>query len=67
MEKESVAQEALDTLLDLGGFDGGHHKMWAIDQAIRILAGDNYDKIIAEYCDGEDGSETYEWDIGIAP
>lgn len=63
MEKENVAPAALEKLLYYGGFDGAHHKMWAIDQTVRILAGNNYDKLIAKYCDGGE----YEWDIGIAP
>ncbi len=41
--------------------------MWVIDQIVRVLAGKNYDKIIAEAKFGEDGPETYEWDTGIAP
>jgi len=49
-----------------GGFDGGHHKMWVIDQMIRILA-DDYEAWVTEYRDGEDGPETYDWDEGIAP
>lgn len=28
---------------------------------------DEYKKFVTEYCDGEDGPETYEWDTGIAP
>ena len=30
---------AIDTILDLGGFDGGHHKQYALDQALRVLTG----------------------------
>lgn len=32
-----LLQMALQTLLDLGGFDGAHHKQFAIDQAVRVL------------------------------
>lgn len=28
---------------------------------------EEYLKLVAEACDGEDGPETYEWDCGIAP
>jgi hypothetical protein len=54
---------ALDMLLSNGGYDGGHHKMWTIDQAIRILAGQHYGDVIKWY--EEDGQ--YTWDTGIAP
>ena len=40
--------------------------MWVIDQMVRILA-DDYHDWIAKAKDGEDGPETYLWDIGIAP
>jgi len=60
-------EKALDMAIGFGTTDGGHHKMWVIDQIVRILAGDRYDQIIKEACDGEDGPDTYEWDVGIAP
>lgn len=50
-----------------GSFDGGHHKMWVIDQIVRILASDDYGQWVAESCKGEDGPNTYAWDVGIAP
>ena len=28
---------------------------------------EEYKKLVADACDGEDGPETYEWDCGIAP
>jgi len=66
-ELQSTITKTLDILLEYGTFDGDFHKMYAIDQAVRILTGDNYDKIITEFCAGEDGADTYEWDTGIAP
>lgn len=63
---EKIA-EAIRLGLSFGDRDGGHHKMWVIDQMIRILSGDNYDNLIKEYSNGEDGENTYEWDCGIAP
>lgn len=59
--------EARALLIDYGQTDGAHHLRWVVDQAVRILAGPDYDRLIAEYCDGEDGPETYEWDTGVAP
>ena len=50
-----------------GGTDGAHHKAWVIDQMVRALAGDAYDRIVREAKAGEDGPETYDWDCGIAP
>lgn len=60
-------KKALRLALAFGSDDGDHHKMWVIDQMVRALAGDNYDKLIASKRNGEDGPETYEWDTGIAP
>lgn len=56
--------------------DGAHHKAWAIDQMVRALLGqrpgydeptEEYRAWVREYCRGEDGPDTYEWDEGIAP
>ena len=60
-------QLALELLAQDGQVDGAHHQAWVIDQVTRILAGDGYDAWIAAYRDGEDGPETYSWDVGIAP
>lgn len=67
MNNEIRIQKAISLGIECGDIDGGHHKMWVIDQMIRILAGDNYDAVIADACNGEDGPETYGWDCGIAP
>lgn len=47
--------------------DGAHHKAWVIDQIVRALTGDDYESWVKETCDGEDGPNTYDWDIGSAP
>ena len=60
-------EKALRILIRYGGIDGEHHKDWVIDQAVRALAGDYYDELIAVAKCGEDGPETYEWNEGIAP
>ncbi len=78
LEKLNVAQtqlddastqidEALELAVQYGGIDGGHHKMWVIDQMVRALTGDDYDQFVADACEGEDGPDTYDWDCGIAP
>jgi hypothetical protein len=64
-------EERIDAAIDLavryGGLDGSHHKAWAIDQMVRVLAGPAYQSIVDAACDGEDGPNTYEWDTGVAP
>jgi len=59
--------KAISLAIQYGQTDGDHHKMLVIDQMIRILAGNKYNKIITEANAGEDGPNTYSWDIGIAP
>ena len=60
-------EAAIDLAFQYVGIDGEHHKMWVIDQMVRILAGERYDEIVRDANDGEDGPDTYEWDVGIAP
>lgn len=59
--------QALDIAQRYGSNDGAHHLQWVIDQMVRVLAGDDYERFVAEAKSGEDGPETYSWDIGIAP
>lgn len=58
---------AIDLAVKYGGIDGAHHKDWVIDQMVRVLSGDEYEQIVADAKVGEDGPNTYEWDVGIAP
>ena len=64
---EDKLREALDLIERYGGIDGGHHKQWVLDQVARALLDDGYEDWVAEMKDGEDGSDTYDWDEGIAP
>ncbi|MDB5716166.1 MAG: hypothetical protein JWO15_3563 [Sphingomonadales bacterium] len=59
--------DAVELAITYGSIDGAHHKQWVIDQMIRILLGDEYEKTIANAKDGEDGPNTYGWDEGTAP
>ena len=59
--------QAIGLAVKYGGIDGAHHKAWVIDQMVRKLAGDEYNAIVADACDGEDGPDTYDWDCGVAP
>ncbi len=58
---------ALGYAREYGGTDGAHHKTWVIDQMVRALTGSDYEKWVAETRDGEDGPETYFWDVGVTP
>ena len=60
-------QQAIDLAVQHGSIDGDHHKAWVIDQMVRLLAGERYDEVIREAKAGEDGPETYDWNVGIAP
>lgn len=64
---QDIMEEAIDVAVKYGGIDGDHHKAWVIDQMVRILAGERYNDIVKEACDGENGPETYSWYVGIAP
>ena len=59
--------QAIKIATECGGYDGADHKAWVIDQMVRILAGDKYDDIIKDICNGEEGSDTYHWPIGTPP
>jgi hypothetical protein len=60
-------EAALEIAHRYGTIDGGHHKMWVIDQMVRALTGDGYTNWVIEYEIGDDPDDTYEWDTGIAP
>lgn len=64
-------EKALNIAWRFGQIDGSNHKMWVIDQMVRILCGSE-----EEYADWVETYETslssgkydyYEWDVGIAP
>lgn len=63
----SRIEAALDVADRYGGIDGGHHKMWVIDQMVRALTGDGYATWVSAHEAGQDGPDTYYWDEGIAP
>lgn len=66
-ELEERVCKVMSLIYRYGQTDGDHHKRWLIDQIVRQLLGDNYDKFITFYKDGEDGPDTYEWRTGISP
>lgn len=61
-----------------GGIDGAHHKDWTIDQMVRALTNcpdgetglgesEAYQEFVAESRVGDEGPNTYDWNVGIAP
>lgn len=67
MNESERVQKAIELAVRHGDTDETHHKAWVIDQMVRVLAGDRYDDIVRKAKTGEDGPDTYDWDIGIAP
>ena len=59
---EESINKALKIAYDYGGVGGVPQKTWVIDQMVRVLAGEYYDKIIEEACVGGNS-----WDCGTAP
>lgn len=66
MEEKRI-RKALEIAMKYGGFEEAHHKAWVIDQMVHILAGECYNDVVANACNGENGPNTYLWDCGIAP
>lgn len=63
----NAAASAVEVAVRYGGIDGDHHKAWVIDQMVRVLVGGEYEKLVAAAKCGENGPNTYSWDVGIAP
>lgn len=66
-KNQELINQAVELAVNYGGIDGAHHKAWVIDQMVRALTGDNYEAVVTDAKNGEDGPDTYEWDEGIAP
>lgn len=66
-ELEEERKKVLDLIFEYGQIDGGHHKMWVIDQIVRILTKDKYNEWIKNYVYDEETGDIYSWDKGIAP
>lgn len=63
---EERIKEALKIAWSYAQIDGAHHKMWVIDQMVRVLCGEKYTEWIKTY-ETPDGEDYYVWDVGIAP
>ena len=59
---------ALEIARDFGQINGDHHRLWVIDQMVRALTGDAYERwVLAVSSNLHDPSEPYGWETGIAP
>ena len=58
---------AIGLAVQYGGIEGDSHKAWVINGMVRALVGEEYNRIVAEACNGEDGPNTDDWDTGISP
>lgn len=67
MPHEERVNKALELIQRYGGIDDAHHKQWLLDQVVRILTEQEYDKWVRKHNYGEDGPDTYEWEVGIPP
>ena len=67
MTNDERIDEAVSLIIRYGGIDGDHHKAWVLDQVMRALTGDQYERIVKEACAGKDGPNTYDWNVGIPP
>lgn len=61
-EQEAMKFDAIQMLVHYACTSYGPHKDWYLDQCLRLLAGDGYQKIIDDHilCD-------HEWEVGIEP
>lgn len=66
-EQNKKIEKVLDLIFEYGQIDGAHHKMWVIDQIVRILTGDKYKEWVKAYIYDEETGDSYSWDKGIAP
>ena len=67
MTAEEKIEKAIELAVRYGQIDGAHHRVWVIDQIVRVLAGNDYARVIREAKAGADGANTYSWDEGIPP
>lgn len=63
--EEHVVNVAIQVALDHAQCEEQQHRTWVIDQMVRILAGENYDRVIEKYA-AEHGL-LYDWDTGVSP
>lgn len=58
----------IQTAVQYGNIDGGHHKMWVINEMLRAVMGeDDLKALIDAYTAPDTDGDYYFWDEGIAP
>lgn len=62
LRRGNAYQRAAMLLLD-HAFNANHHRQWAIDQSLRLLAGADYETLVATW----ERVTGIKWDTGIAP
>lgn len=71
MNNSEKIKKAIEIGFNYGSVDGSHHKMWVIDQMLRILAEEKYEDLVKDFSNPfgieEEDLLFYEWDCGIAP
>ena len=65
-DKEKI-EKAIKIAWQYDQYDGSHHKMWVIDQMVRVLLGETEYKNFIDAYQTPDGEDYYTWDMGVAP
>ncbi len=62
-------QDILEMIFEYGGIDGEHHKQWLLNEIVKkaTISKIHYEEWVKYFNQGEDGPETYEWEVGVAP
>lgn len=65
----SATDKVLKALDLIEIFDYAQQKQWLLDQLVRHLTGSDtsYEEWVRRHNAGEDGPNTYAWDVGISP
>ncbi len=56
-------EEAINTAVYAMGVDGEHHKTWALDRIVQVLAAEKYENVVENFT-ADTGKD---WDQGIEP
>ena len=67
IEMQKQITKAVGIAEQYAQIDGEHHKMWVIDQMLRELLGNNYNKWLEKYNYDSRENDYEEWNCGIAP
>ena len=66
-QTEKEIKKAVKIAWQYAQYDGSHHKMWVIDQMVRVLLGETEYRNFIDAYQTPDGEDYYTWDMGIAP